>query len=561
VDPNSVKFQHLHTYFQLPFSIDKEAVMEDKASIWSRHVHWINGLNEWLSLQPGGVGATLVEHLGKWKRTPYTRFDIESPAYQDMVFFHSYVRRVFFDTTEPREEGEGPESLVQFYRLPLERRRLYFLVEDAKGRNARLRVTDLRLDLFANSIGILTIGVEAFNVTAQQGLWINEMMRKVYPSSGRQIREGRTPSRVAFLLETAEGEVVLVEDRFEQAHMVGFQAPLARTIRALLYFADYEKEEYEPVLDERMLVYTYVAIDPATVGEDFRDSVEYRTLLSRILYVDRYGDDFRYDPAFTAHEMQRQLYRRWAHEGTWYGFTTYSNITCCIGQFDCDEHLLSEGFLIHRMFSRRYLTIALVTLFYRVTLLDFAERSALVSRQLYLDQEGARISSENIRLASDLRSDFLHFSNYWYFDELANKDEENEHFLMQIREYRVDVMKREVEEEIEKLNVSLHNYYQFRNTESINRLAMLSLILGAGAVVTGFFGMNFEGRFGKWVFEPSTPFSIHFLSVLFVIVFATASLTFGTYVVVSNWRDYRDSLLPRWWLARNERGGRSLKRD
>jgi hypothetical protein len=58
-------------------------------------------------------------------------------------------------------------------------------------------------------------------------------------------------------------------------------------------------------------------------------------------------------------------------------------------------------------------------------------------------------------------------------------------------------MKREIEEEIEKLSASLHNYYQFRNTEAVNRLAMLSLILGAGAVITGFFGMNFGGHFEK----------------------------------------------------------------
>ena len=74
-------------------------------------------------------------------------------------------------------------------------------------------------------------------------------------------------------------------------------------------------------------------------------------------------------------------------------------------------------------------------------------------------------------LASNLRAEFLHFSNYWYFGELANKDEENEHFLMQVHEYRVDILKNEIEEEIEKLNVSLHNYYQFRNTEAVNRLA------------------------------------------------------------------------------------------
>ncbi|MEZ5401044.1 MAG: CorA family divalent cation transporter [Bryobacteraceae bacterium] len=557
-----MQIQHLHTYFLLPFSIDKEAVAEDHAGIWARHPQWINGVTEWLNLAAEGHGARLVQKLGKWKRSPYTRYDIDGAAYQDMVFFHSYVRRVFFDTTEPPEDGQGPESLVQFYRIPVDDKKAWFVAEDAKGRSARVRITDLRLHLYANTIGVLSIGVEAFNLAATEALWINEMLRKIYPSSRRQLREGRMPARLAFVLEDDEGnDDVLVEERFEQPAMIGFHPPLAKTIRALLYFADYDQQEYEPVLDERMVVYTYTAVDPASVPRGFKESPEYQVLLSRILYVDRWGEEFRYDPAFLNEAMPRQLYRRWAHQGTWYGFTTYSNITCCLGQFDCDEHQLAEGFLIHRMYRSRYLAIAIITLFYRVTLLDFAERTALVSRQLYRDSVGARISSENIRLASELRSDFLHFSNYWYFDELANKDEESEHFRRQVQEYRIDTMKDEIEVEIDKLNESLHNYYQFRNTEAVNRLAMLSLILGAGAVVTGFFGMNFGGRFGRWVFQPGpNPITIHALSLAFVVLFASATLAFGAYVVLSNWRDYRESLLPRWWLARTERGTRSLKR-
>ncbi len=41
-----------------------------------------------------------------------------------------------------------------------------------------------------------------------------------------------------------------------------------------------------------------------------------------------------------------------------------------------------------------------------------------------------------------LRAEFLHFSNYWHFDELANKEEELEHFELQCRFYRIAAMKR-----------------------------------------------------------------------------------------------------------------------
>ena len=558
---DQIRVQRLCTYFLFPFSVDKEAVAEDHREIWSRHPQWIAGLEEWVRLPGIPFAAPLLEALGPWRRSPYRRFDMDSVSYQDMVFFHPYVRRVFFDSVDLWGEGVERESLLHFYRIPLEGKRLWFEAEDAKGRQARVEVTDLKLNMYANGIGTLAIGIEAYDLPVEDSLWINEMMRKIYPSSRRQLREGRSPSRMAFVLDRIDETGVtvsqtLVDERFEEAAMVGFQPPLARTVQALLYFADYAQREYEPVLDERMVVYTYVELSPKALPPDFIESEDYQMLISRVLYVDRLGRGYRYDPEFTRDSMNRQLYKRWSHQGTYYGFTTYSNVTTCVGEFECGEHKLTEGFLVYRMFLTRYYLMAQVSLFYRATLLEFAERTALVSRRLFQDQANGRIATENIRMASELRSDFLHFSNYWYFDELANKDEESEHFAMQVREYRIDSMEEEIELEIDKLNQSIHTYYQFRNTEAINRVAMLSLILGAGAVVTGFFGMNFEGHFADTFFRETRE---HWLAITFVTAFSALSIGFGLFVVVTNWGDYRESLLPQWWLNRKATH-RSLKR-
>jgi Mg2+ and Co2+ transporter CorA len=204
--------------------------------------------------------------------------------------------------------------------------------------------------------------------------------------------------------------------------------------------------------------------------------------------------------------------------------------------------------------------MAVVTLFYRATLLGFSERTALVSKRLYRDQENGKFSNENISLANDLRADFLHFSNYWHFDELANKDEELEHFRLQCSQYRTDSMKQEIADEIDKLNVSLHNFHQFRNTQAVNRLAMLSLIFGAGAVLTGFFGMNFGRAFGKLFFEPTHPTPwVHYVSITLVTLIAFGAIAFGFYVVLSNWSDYRDTLISK--FGRSQRQVGSLRRD
>jgi len=542
--------QHLHTYFLFPFAVDKEAVMQDHQRVWSRQTLWTAGLDEWINDHAMGAGSPIPGKLGRWQRDPFRRFDMDSFAYQDMVFFHPFVRRVFFDVGEGIGGGEGPpENMLRVYTIPLAHlgetgRKLIYYAADARGRSAPVCVTDLRLFMFANGVGILTLGVEANDIPVSQALWINEMMRKVYPSSGRQIREGRVPNHFELRLEGGGEPVVLAEERFTRCAMRGYLPPLSRIVTELLYFLNYATQEYEPLLDERMTVYSYMSIDPASVEPDFEQSEEYEILMSRFLYVDRWGEGYRYDSEFTREAMRRQVYRRWAHQGTLYGFTSYSNVTLVMGRFDCDEHLLREGFLVHRMFMSRYYLQVIVALFYRATLLDFSERTALVSRLLSRKFGSYDITEEDTRLVTRLMAEVQLFSNYWYFRELANKDEEIEHFRMQCEEFRVPEMKAELEQEIEKLNNTLERIYQQRNTESINRLAMLSMILGGGAMITGYFGMNFGREFEALFFSGERAAAVHYGSIVAVTVLAAGSLLFAIYLVASNWGDYRKILLP-----------------
>jgi Mg2+ and Co2+ transporter CorA len=125
------------------------------------------------------------------------------------------------------------------------------------------------------------------------------------------------------------------------------------------------------------------------------------------------------------------------------------------------------------------------------------------------------------------------------------------------REYRTGPMKDEIEEEIDKLNASLHNYYQFHNTEAVNRLAMLSMLLGAGAVITGFFGMNFAGPFGRLFFEPDQrTLPVHYAALAVVALLAVGALAIGGYVVAANWSDYKEIFR----AGKGEQKGGSLKR-
>ena len=92
----------------------------------------------------------------------------------------------------------------------------------------------------------------------------------------------------------------------------------------------------------------------------------------------------------------------------------------------------------------------------------------------------------------------------------------------------------------------VYNFYQLRNTEAVNRLAMLSLIFGAGAVLTGFFGMNFSREFGELIFEGKGANALlHYGLVALVSGVVVGSLSLGMFVLLRNWRDYLTILKPQ----------------
>ena len=86
------------------------------------------------------------------------------------------MRRAFFDTGDANADHEALT-----HRYVIHHAGGYSLVLRSGGRRglaARVEVTDLRLLMFANGVGILTIGVEARELSYAQALWINEMMRR-----------------------------------------------------------------------------------------------------------------------------------------------------------------------------------------------------------------------------------------------------------------------------------------------------------------------------------------------------------------------------------------------
>ena len=525
---------HLHTYFLFPFSIDQHAVMEEHPEIWHKGQQWFEKLDAWVTTHvhhPEHEAA--ASRLGAWHRSPETHFDLASPAYQDMVFFHPFVRRAFFDTGNTSRDQE---ALMHRYVMRRESGgRLFYEAEDVRGASASVEVTDLRLLLFANGISILTLGIETRGISYRQALWINEMLRKIYPSSDRQIETARIPSRLALVEERDGQRHIIAEEKWEKSRIVGVRPQISGILLNLLHFANYFHEEFEPVLDERMLVNTFVSLDRTQLPPGYQSGEGYDAAFSRLLYVDRDGPGFRYQPEFIREDMNKHVYRRWQHEGTLYGATSYSNVTSVL---TCPETLEASG-LVYRMFKTKNHLISLIALFYRASLLDFAKESALVSRMLFPVFSGKIVRHRHIQFATRLMADFHYFNNYWFFDELTPKDEELEHFQLFCRAYRIGPMKEGIEDQIDKLAGYIDRLYTLRNSDAVNRLAMIDILLGIGALVTGYYGMNIP-HLGDVLKNNS----LSLWSLVATSLLTIASVTFVVYIVGFNWLDYRASLLP-----------------
>jgi hypothetical protein len=532
--PSEPEVVHLHTYFLFPAAIDQAAVMEEHSEIWRGSKSWFEKLDHWVTGHIARDYASAAALLGQWQRHGESSINFYSSAYEDMMFFHPFIRKAFFDTGASDRENE---TLVHRYILPTKPgSRLFYEAEDCCGESAKVEITSLELLVFANGVVILSIGVEAHNIPFSQALWINEMMRKIYPSSAHQIETGRIPSRLALIRETDREQHLIVEERWKISGGIEYRPRLSRIVLALLHFANYAHEEYEITLDERMILNSYASLNGTHLPSRFEISEDYEMLFSRFLYADRSGEGYRYYADFVRDQMTRQVYRRWQHQGTLYGMTSYSNMTCTIASSDAPN----TDHAVYRMFRSKNFIILIIALFYRVSLLGFSRQSALVSRQLFPVFSGGTVRHRHIQLATQIMSDFHYFNNYWFHLEPTAKDEEREHFAMLSEAYQLAPSIAKLENQIEKLSDYIDRLYALQNNDAVNRLAMMSVILGVGALITGFYGMNLPHL--TEILEKKT---VSLWSLILTSLMLIASLWFIVYVIASNWMDYRASILPR----------------
>jgi hypothetical protein len=142
-----VTFENLHTYFLFAFALDTAAIKQDCPQAWPGKNRWVDGLDSWIAGKGEKLDRQGIAQLGSWKRATYTNFDIQSPAYADLLFFNPIVRHVFFDTDIGRSTDELENQLRCYTMRLTPASRLWFEGSDALGGDGRVEVKDLRLYL------------------------------------------------------------------------------------------------------------------------------------------------------------------------------------------------------------------------------------------------------------------------------------------------------------------------------------------------------------------------------------------------------------------------------
>lgn len=226
-----------------------------------------------------------------------------------------------------------------------------------------------------------------------------------------------------------------------------------------------------------------------------------------------------------------RTYRRWAHWGTLYGFTSHSGTMMSTPVDDPPTW---------QHFRQIYFDQALLLLYLRVTIFRFSDRLSKASAQAanHNRDEVDRIETlaEEFR---KLRLDFTLFTNLYQFPLISNQQQALEMFALLREKMDVKELYDEVKQEIDgtqEFLSSLKGSEQATSAENLTILATGGLLI---SILLGWLGIDSEIQdgFGSrwWVFGTG----MGFFAALLVLVIAFTSNT-------SKWRAACRSIMKSW---------------
>ncbi|BCL60483.1 hypothetical protein DGMP_11760 [Desulfomarina profundi] len=301
-------------------------------------------------------------------------------------------------------------------------------------------------------------------------LKVNNLLRILYMTFVAQESEGKNPDTVELKTEGRKITSKLSMTATGNTLKNDLVPPISTVIETLVgRLVKTENKQIVPLLDDRLFLISHFGLwgnkPEKKAGQEY-----YEALYSLGLYVDTEGNNepvgYLYDPDVVKTSIQNNTDRRWyGPSGNLYGYTNYSNIYMGFGRFFADE--------IAPTIHNHYVFMALLTLYHRVSLINYLHRLSLASEEL-MPKVNHFVTANKIQ---KLRTEFIRFDSIFFHREISAALQGEELYEKCRKAMKVEQLFEKVRQKLQQLD----EFLQAQRASLINRygfgLAIIALIL------------------------------------------------------------------------------------
>jgi hypothetical protein len=400
----------------------------------------------------------------------YQKFEVKNSLdYNEIVYFHDFVKDSLFNTAETFKEG----ATSYYFEKKIDDKNFRLKIKGKDIYNLTLEGINLRL--FDTGVGILSFEVENYNYhQVEDILKINDYGRRVYPQFVG-VNSFAEETKGAFLPDyiTVNGTTELFCRKYEKIE-------IARYIQEVLGLHTFttnqeikNKNYIQPIIDDRMFVLCWYGDNE--FSRCLKQDIEHKNWY-KYVFIDGKGITVQ-DNEMHKKFIEEATYKRWKTSGTFYGITRYSFI-CLSEQSDFTRNILPLPHI-----KTMYFQMVTLLLVQRASILRFSDEITAIS-----DVRGE--DSPSVDNISILYKHYLRFVNKLYFKEVTAQDQG-----IELYDKAIEVMniKRDIEDlrqEIGSLNSYAFLEQEREEKEQMNRLTQLGSLFLPPTLLAGIYGMN-----------------------------------------------------------------------
>ena len=505
-----------------------------------KQVELFHGSLIWpLQLEPLAADEAEGRHwevFGAMKGLPWTRLDDEFTAdstqfkerhYREFVSFLPYVQRFLYGEGRSRRQfagGPPGDSPVHIYRRKdIVNLRLTLRPGDEP---VNLHIVHLDIYFFHDlDLAVLNLEVRGDDLPLDTVRDVLFRFGRAYPSGWDEDGRGLHNVHLAEWLG-ADGQVIAVSDAERRSKYLEYvcehRSPCisehwACLLRPLVLAHSDEPGElrYRLIEYHRMPVMAYLAIDePRRLAREEWVRIGLATVLhpDEALPVN--------DPAVQEFEKRYCQDRYWqdSDSGPNIRFMCTGNVLTVVGDAS-DSFFIDAERGVLAQFRHQYFIVFLIAHLHRASLLIFSE--VLVDSVNDLD---IRNDSSVRRFKRRIRANFetfLRFTHRYWFHELSERPHLQGLFRLCSNHLHNDALYEDVRSEIREMSQYLDSDSQRRQSNTVVRLTVITILGLIATVTTGYFGMNIiafgTGAVGERVLHGLTATLIFVVLVLFAV--------------------------------------------